>query len=77
MTRVEELVEHLADAFGGATPEVPGIGIEVTEVRMDLPVEARIVRGGELEMSLPRGMMKTGFGLPLGRLRLLLVSEAS
>jgi hypothetical protein len=50
--------------------------MEVVEVRMDLPVEARIVRGGEVEMSLPRGMLRTGFGgLPLGRLRVLLVSE--
>ncbi|MFL5540756.1 MAG: hypothetical protein ACJ8J0_17320 [Longimicrobiaceae bacterium] len=77
MTRLEALVEHLAEAFAGAHPEIPGLGIEVTEVRMDLPVEARIVRGGELEMSLPRGMMRTGFGMPLGRLRMLLVSEGS
>lgn len=75
MTRIEQLLEHLADAFGGAAPEVPGLGIEVTEVRMDLPVEAKIVRGGEVEMSLPRGMLATGFGMPHGRLRLLLVSE--
>lgn len=76
MTRIEQLLEHLADAFAGAAPQVPGLGIEVTEVRMDLPVEARIVRGGALEMSLPRGQLATGFGgLPHGRLRLLLVSE--
>jgi hypothetical protein len=76
VTRIEELVEHLAAAFAGEHPQVPGLGMEVTEVRMDLPVEARIVRGGEVEMSLPRGMLRTGFGgLPLGRLRVLLVSE--
>ncbi|HET6762714.1 MAG TPA: hypothetical protein VFH27_03555 [Longimicrobiaceae bacterium] len=76
MTRIEELIGHLAGAFGGDVPEAPGLGMEVTEVRMDLPVEARIVHGGEVEMSLPRGMLRTGFGgLPLGRLRLLLVSE--
>jgi hypothetical protein len=75
VTRIEELIEHLAGAFAGETPQVPGLGMEVTEVRMDLPVEARIVRGGEVEMSLPRGMLRTGFGgLPLGRLRVLLVS---
>ena len=77
MTRIEELVEHLADAFAASPPAVPGLGIEVTEVRMDLPVEARIVSGGAVEMSLPRGMMATGFGLPHGRLRILLVSEGS
>ncbi|HEU4561503.1 MAG TPA: hypothetical protein VFS20_26855 [Longimicrobium sp.] len=77
MTRIEQLVEHLADAFSGAPPEVPGLGIEVTEIRMDLPVEAKIVRGGEVEMSLPRGQLATGFALPHGRLRLLLVSEGS
>jgi len=75
VTRLEELLEHLADAFGGAAPRVPGLGIEVTEVRMDLPVEARIVHGGAVEMSLPRGQLRTGFGVPHGRLRLLLVSE--
>jgi hypothetical protein len=74
VTRIEELVEHLADAFAASPPAIDGLGIEVTEVRMDLPVEARIVRGGAVEMSLPRGMMATGFGLPHGRLRLLLVS---
>jgi len=75
VTRIEQLLEHLADAFAGSPPEVPGMGIEVTEVRMDLPVEAKIVRGGEVEMSLPRGMLATGFGWPHGRLRFLLVSE--
>lgn len=78
MTRIEELIEHLAGAFAGRHPQVPGLEIGVTEVRMDLPVEARIVRGGEVEMSLPRGMLRTGFGgLPLGRLRVVLVDEGS
>jgi hypothetical protein len=77
VTRIEALVEHLADAFATVPEAVPGLGIEVTEVRMDLPVEARIVGGGELEMSLPRGKLRTGVALPLGRLRVLLVSEGS
>jgi hypothetical protein len=77
VTRIEELIAHLAGAFAADVPQAPGLGMEVTEVRMDLPVEARIVGGGEVEMSLPRGMLRTGFGLPHGRLRVVLVSEGS
>lgn len=72
MTPIEQLLEHLADAFATAPPPVPGMAIEVTEVKVDLPVEAKIVAGGAVEMSLPRGMMATGFGWPHGRLRMRL-----
>ena len=40
MTPIEQLLEHLADAFATAPPPVPGMAIEVTEVKVDLPVEA-------------------------------------
>ncbi len=72
MTPIEQLVEELADAFGGSTPEVPGMAIEVTEVQVDLPVEAKIVGGGAVEMSLPRGQLATGWAMPHGRLRMRL-----
>lgn len=75
MTRLEELIEQLVDAFAVAPPEAPGLGLAVSEVSLDLPVEARIVRGGAVEMSLPRGMLATGFAFPHGRLRLRLAEE--
>lgn len=75
MTRIEELIDQLAEAFAVAPPEAPGLGIVVSEVSLDLPVEARIVRGGAVEMSLPRGMLSTGFSLPHGRLRLRFAEE--
>ena len=77
MTRIEQLIESLADAFAVAPPEAPGLGLSVAEIHLDLPVEARIVRGGEVEMSLPRGMLATGFAFPHGRLRLRLAEEGS
>ena len=77
MTRMEQLIDQLADAFVVAPPEAPGMGMSVAEVRLYLPVEARIVRGGALEMSLPRGIMATGFAFPHGRLRMRLAEEGS
>ncbi len=77
MTRIEQLIDQLADAFAVAPPEAPGLGLSVAEVTLDLPIEARIVRAGEVEMSLPRGMLATGFGLPHGRLRMRLAEEGS
>lgn len=75
MRRVEHLLVDLAEAFAVPAAGVPGLELAVDEVRLDLPVEARIVRGGAVEMSLPRGMLATGFSVPHGRLRLRLAGE--
>jgi hypothetical protein len=68
----EQLLVELADAFAVVPRQAEGLEIAIDEIRLDLPVEARIVRGGALELSLPRGMMATGFGFPHGRLRMRL-----
>lgn len=76
MTRVEQLLVDLVDAFHLIPPQVDGLGIEVDEVHLDLPIEARIVRGGNVLMSLPRGKLATGFDPPHGRLRVRLAGGA-
>src|SRR5690606_37039548 len=67
MTRVESLLEHLVDAFTATAPEA---GMAVTGLSLDVPVEAAIAEDGALLMTLPRGLLATGFEPPLGRLRL-------
>jgi hypothetical protein len=62
----------LADLLVGVTAALPiaaggETGISVVAMDLDLPVETRIDRGGELHASLPRGRMATGFDLPHGR----------
>lgn len=46
-----------------------GLALAVTALEVSLPVEARI--GGQgLLVSPPRGVMRTGFAVPHGRIRL-------
>jgi hypothetical protein len=69
MLRLEDLLSDLLDALpadaGGADV---GVRVLVTEVDVELPLEARIGAGGHLRASLPRGRWRSGFELPLGRL---------
>ena len=70
MTRFEDLVEHLVEAFA-APSERPAVGerIVTTDLNLDLPVETLIDDDGLLLATLPRGQLATGFELPVGRLR--------
>jgi hypothetical protein len=62
----------LADLAGplvsGAGSPDEGARLRVTTLDLDLPIESRIVSGGVLQASLPRGLMATGFDLPHGRI---------
>jgi hypothetical protein len=71
---VARLGSSLLQVAGG--PDA-GVALVVTSVDLSLPLEATLRAGAELEASLPRGMMSTGFELPLGRIvaRFELVSE--
>jgi hypothetical protein len=59
-----QLAERVAGSAGGADE---GVRLRVTSLDLDVPIESRIVGGGLLEASLPRGLMATGFDLPHGR----------
>jgi hypothetical protein len=70
MTRVDELVGHLVDSLAAYSADHDAdADVLVTSLDLDLPVEARVADDGVLLMSLPRGLLATGFELPLGRLR--------
>jgi hypothetical protein len=63
------LLSDLSASMVGA-----GAALEVTGLDISLPVEARIGRPG-LWVSPPRGVMRTGFVAPHGRMRLRCGSE--
>ena len=69
MIRLEQLLVHLIDALIDR-PEAAQAGVVISEFDLDLPVEARIDQSGAVLMTLPRGLLATGFENPLGRLRL-------
>jgi hypothetical protein len=63
-----ELLVRLAELVP-ARARSPRSGVELSVSAMDLtlPIESRIVHGGELRASLPRGRMSTGFDPPLAQ----------
>ena len=70
MTNLDHLVFDLGDPLPlSAGGEQGGMAVEVTEVALELPVEARI-DGVGLALCAPRGRLMTGFQSPHGRLRL-------
>jgi hypothetical protein len=78
MIRLELLLQHLLEAFTAAeSGQLNDAGLVVDEVNLDLPVEARFAHDGAVLMTLPRGIMTTGFGLQHGRLRLHCVEVRS
>ena len=74
MTSLDDL---LVDLLGSLTTGAGGRddgAIEVTHADFDLPVESRLAPDGRCLASLPRGLTKTGFDLPHGRLLVHVVS---
>lgn len=75
MTGFEEVVAALAEAVpvqAGSPAE--GAEIRVTDVRLDLPLEARLGLEG-LWATLPRGLFSTGFDPALDRVQLTFVAR--
>lgn len=69
MTTLDDLlVDLLASLTTGAGGADDGVAIEITHARLDLPVESSLAGDGRCLASLPRGLTKTGFDLPHGRL---------
>lgn len=70
MKPLAELLAELAESLIG--PEMPGIsvtGISVTGLDLLVPIETHLRANGELEATLPRGQLATGFDAPLGSMQ--------
>jgi hypothetical protein len=69
---LSDLVASLLDAVPlEAGDEGAAIRIEVEEVELALPIEARMARDGSFVAGAPRGRIATGFDAPLGALALV------
>jgi hypothetical protein len=69
---MSSFVVALAEALPtGAGDPALGVMIDVTEVELSLPIEARFCFGNPIELSTPRGRMSTGFGVEHGRIKLV------
>ena len=44
------------------------LALQTTALDLTVPIESRIVPDGELQASLPRGLLRTGFDPPLGQM---------
>ncbi len=77
MTAFEHLVVALAESVPSrAGGPADSIAVQVTDLRLDLPLEARFDDAGLLA-TLPRGLLATGFDHPLDRVRLTFVLGGS
>ncbi len=75
MTAFEEVVAALADSvpvYAGSPDE--GAEIRVTDLSLDLPLEAQLAPVG-LVATLPRGLLSTGFDPELARVRITFVAR--
>lgn len=70
MVPAEQFLDELMDAFALTPPASDELSLVVTEIDLDLPVEARIDRDGMLLLTLSRGLLATGIANPLSRLRI-------
>lgn len=74
-------MSSLADLLSSLLDSVPleagdgdaGVRVEVEEVELALPIEARLERDGRFLAGAPRGRLATGFDTPLGALAFVLV----
>jgi hypothetical protein len=70
-TLLVELAEQLPEGAGGPDQ---GLGVTVTAVELELPIESRL-EPGKFAASLPRGRWKAGFDLPHGQLYARFIRE--
>jgi hypothetical protein len=66
------LDELLIDLCTGLPHDVgnvdAGVAVHAVSIELEVPVESAIGKSAELHACLPRGLMTTGFQLPLSRL---------
>jgi hypothetical protein len=67
---IEDVLCAIADSVpvDSGTPE-DGVVVQVTDFQVNLPLESRMDADGSLRVTLPRGMLATGFDPPLARIR--------
>ena len=73
----DELIAALAGLVPAAAESAEAqLALTAADLQVDVPLESRIVDGGRLLASLPRGRVATGFDPPLGRMRARFRAEA-
>ena len=77
MTTLDRLIVHRADAVAPDVPAAAGLGIAVTDVALTVPLEAMPGPEGTVLVTIPRGLLKTGFERPLGQLQVTLTGGAA
>ena len=75
MNSAQDFIAELAARVPHLVDQATGLAIDVTELVIEMPLESRIGREGQLALSAPRGLMTTGFGASHGRLRVRFVQE--
>jgi hypothetical protein len=70
VTTLDRLIAHLADAVAPHVPGVDALGLKVTDVDLVVPLESMTDSRELVLVSIPRGLLRTGFERPLGELRL-------
>ena len=69
MTTLDDLiVDLLATLAIGSAVAPDGTTLTVTSADLDVPVESTLAPDGRCLATIPRGLTKTGFDPPLGRL---------
>ncbi len=68
MLRIGDLLVQLVSLMPALVASTEAqIALHTTALDLTVPIEARIVSGGDLQASLPRGLLSTGFDPPLGQ----------
>lgn len=70
MTTLDRLIAHLADAVAPQVPGLGGLGLRVTDVDLTVPLESMFDADATVLVTVPRGLLRTGFERPLGELRM-------
>lgn len=67
---LDRLITHLADAVSPVPKGGEGLGLRVTDVNLTVPLESMFDAHETLLVTVPRGVLRTGFERPLGELRM-------
>ena len=77
MITLDRLITHLAEAVAPEIPGLDGLGLRITDVDLTVPLESTFDERETLLVTVPRGLMQTGFERPLGELHLRFSGDES